>query len=227
MTLSLRRLMRSRPLGRGGGALRLSGCLLLAAGFWLAAPAPAFAHLSGGTLSTDFEARIEGFRPPSRDISATVLGGDQRLQLRLPAGTVVVVLGLMGEPFLPFSLTGVQANASSPTAWAHLVPQPHGTPPREARWEKVSGGHSFAWHENRLRPVRAVPKASAEPRKVAAWAIPMVINGRRATLVGTEWHAARPSVWPWLAAAARFLSEARRRISRALVPLVAGSLFAG
>ena len=82
----------------------------------MVAPAVASAH-TGGPISTDFEARIAGLRPPVPGVRAHVLEGDLKLQLTVPGPHVVVVLGLLGEPFLRFSAAGVQANAASPTAW--------------------------------------------------------------------------------------------------------------
>ena len=82
----------------------------------LSVPASAAAHLKSGTLSTDFEARVGALRPAAPGVAARVLDGDQRLELRVEPGSVVVVLGLLGEPFLRFSPSGVEANVASPTA---------------------------------------------------------------------------------------------------------------
>jgi hypothetical protein len=166
-------------------------------------------------------------------VSAQVLGGDQRLQLSV-RHKVVIVLGLVGEPFLRFSPAGVQANAASPTALGtHVLAE---SPPGPVRWKRVDAGGEFAWHENRLRPVPV--SASGGPRRVAGWSVPLVIDGRPAVLTGSEWHATAPSLWPWLlaggivlaaaAAGARLLSAARRRIAICvLLPLSVASLLAG
>ena len=77
---------------------------------------PAAAHLKSGTLSTDFEARAGTFRPAAPGVTARLLDGDQRLELRVEPGSVVLVLGFLGEPFLRFSASGVEANVASPTA---------------------------------------------------------------------------------------------------------------
>jgi hypothetical protein len=225
---------RPRP-GRWLSLLQRS--LVVAAAVSLAAPATATAHLGGGTLSSDFEARISGLRPPAKGVSARVLGGDQRLQLSVRRPRVVIVLGLVGEPFLRFSPTGVQANAASPTALStHVLAESDALPPGPVRWKRVEAGGEFAWHENRLRPVPV--SASGDPRRVAGWSVPLVIDGRPAVLTGSEWHATAPSLWPWLlaggivlaaaAAGARQLSAAHRRIAICvLLPLSVASLLAG
>ena len=62
-----------------------------------------------------------GLRPAVSGIEARVLESDLRLQLRVAPARVVVVLGLLGEPFLRFSPRGVEANAASPTAGSARV----------------------------------------------------------------------------------------------------------
>jgi hypothetical protein len=179
-------------------------------------PTAASAHTSPA-LSTDFEARIAGFQPAVPGLVARVLGGDQRLELRVPPGPVVVVLGVEHEPFLRFSSTGVEANLASPTAASARVIGPGAVVSTTARWRRVRRGHAFAWHESRLRPVSTVKDSSAQPRQVARWSIPLMVNGHRVTLEGSEWHAVRPVLWPWLTAGALVLAmsgAAARRLSR-------------
>lgn len=110
-----------------------------------AMPATAYAH-AGGRIATDFEARLAGLQPPAAGVRAQVLGGDQRLQLTVTGSQVVVVVGLLGEPFLRFSPAGVEANAASPTAWnsgvvstSAAVRSAHGPV-----WRRMAGGHTFA-----------------------------------------------------------------------------------
>jgi hypothetical protein len=199
-------------------------------------PTAAVAHASPA-LSTDFEARAEGFRPPSPELVVRVLGGDQRLELRVPAGRVVVVLGVEHEPFLRFSSAGVAVNLASPTAAsARVIASADAVVATAVRWRRVHAGHVFVWHESRLRPVSSVSDSSS--RRVAGWSIPLIVDGRRTSLEGSQWHAARPSLWPWLAAgalglamsgvAARRLSrQALRRIAVPLTAVAVGTLLAG
>ena len=201
-------------------------------------PTTAVAHTSPA-LSTDFEARVQGFRPPAPGLAARVLGSDQRLELRVPPGRVVVVLGVEHEPFLRFSSTGVEANLASPTAVsARVIASADAVAAPAARWRRVAGGHVFAWHESRLRPVASVSDSSSRPRRVAVWSIPLIMDGHDARVEGSEWHANRPPLWPWLAAgalalalsavAARRLSrQTLRRIAVPLTALAVGTLIAG
>jgi hypothetical protein len=217
--------------------VRRSAVLAVAA--LVAAPGVAWAH-TGGPISTDFEARVGGLRPSVEGVRARVLDGDLKLQLTVSGRHVVVVLGLLGEPFLRFSPAGVQANAASPTAWnsgvvksSDAVPVSH-TPD----WRRVTGAHTFAWHEGRLRPRPIVAGGGASPRRVAIWTIPLVVDGRHVSLTGWEWYAAGPSVLLWLtavailiaaaAAAARYGSRTLQRVLAAgLVPIAVTAWLAG
>jgi hypothetical protein len=209
-------------LGHSPLLRRLCGRLAVAA-ISLMLPAAAVAH-SSPALSTDFSARISGFRPASPGLVAHVLGGDQVLDLRVPRNRVVVVLGLEGEPFLRFSPAGVEANLASPTAVSsRVIASADAIVATGVRWRRVDGGHAFAWHESRLRSLGTVADSSSQPRRVADWSIPLIANGRRVMLAGSEWHAARPPLWPWLIAGALALAmscvAARRLSRRALGPL--------
>ena len=219
--------------------LRLWWCLLLVVAVGLVAPRPAAAHLRSGTLSTDFEARVGGFHPAASGLVARVLDGDQRLELRVGSRRVVVVLGLLGEPFLRFSPAGVEANLASPTASsARVVSARDVVSARGVEWRRLTRGHVLAWHEGRLRPMPAVRASSSGPQEVAAWSIPLIVDGRPTRLVGTEWFAAGPSLWPWLLAGAllvaiggvgaRALSLRRKRQAASLLlPIAVAALLAG
>jgi hypothetical protein len=233
-----------RPhVGHSGPLRPLTRCLrrsaLLAGAMVLLAPAVAWAH-AGGRIATDFEARVGGFRPAAPGVRARVLGGDLKLELTVSGPHAVVVLGLLGEPFLRFSSAGVQANAASPTAWnSHVVSA--GDAVRSAPapvWRTVSHGHTYAWHEGRLRPQPVVSGGGTTPHRVARWSIPLVVDGRRTRVVGWEWYAAGPSLVPWTAAllaalaataaAVRACSRATlRAIAAVLVPVSVGAWLAG
>jgi hypothetical protein len=206
----------------------------------LAAAAPAAAHLRSGPLSTDFKARVGGFGVDASGLQARVLDSDQRLELRVSPPRIVVVLGLEGEPFLRFSPAGVEANLGSPTSTStRVIKATDAVSSVRVLWRRVSRGHVLAWHEGRLRPLPIVHDPSATtPRAVASWSIPLFVDGRRTNLVGTEWYAAGPSVWPWLLAgallvsvaglAARLLSRRMQRlVACVLLPVAVGALLAG
>lgn len=175
--------------------------MLLVVAVNLAFPAPASAHFKSGKLSTNFEARVGSFQPAASGLAARVLDGDQRLELRVAPPRTVVVLGLLGEPFLRFSPAGIEANLASPTASStHVIRATDAINSPGVEWRRVSRGHVLAWHEGRLRPAPIVRDPSTQPREVSRWSIPLLVDGRRTRLSGTEWYASGPPVWPWLVA---------------------------
>ncbi|MDX6536337.1 MAG: dye decolorizing peroxidase [Gaiellales bacterium] len=217
---------------QSGVCLRWS-CLVLAALGGLVAPASASAHVKTRTLSTDFEARVGSFRPAAPGLAARVLGGDLQLELRVPAHRVVVVLGLLGEPFLRFSPAGVEANLASPTAGSTgVIHAGDAVTAPGTHWRLIRRGHVLAWHDNRLRPVGFVRAVSPGSRHVVgAWRVDLIVDGRRTTLSGNEWFAPAPSPWPWLAGGTLLVAAAfaagRRLTVRAQRLLAAALLVTG
>jgi hypothetical protein len=217
-----------RRLACFGGALAV---------FLTAAPT-ASAHFKSGVPSTDYEARIASLVPPEPGVRARTLDGDLRLELSVPPPRVVVVVGLLGEPFLRFSPAGVEANLASPTATSMgVVSASQAVRTPAVDWHRVSDGHTFAWHEHRLRPVSLVRSAPAGGRAVASWSIPLIVDGRPARLTGSEWYAPPPPMWPWLLAGAVLLAAAviatrrlsrrdQRRLAGTLLPIAVGALLA-
>jgi hypothetical protein len=109
----------------------------------------------------------------------------------------------------------VYVNSRSPTA--ESIGLTHGLT-GTARWIRLSGDHSYAWHESRLRPVQEVSGAS---RRVAGWSIPLLVDGRRVRVSGSEWYAAQPHRLLWaipvviaVAIAAAVLLTRRQRLIR-------------
>jgi hypothetical protein len=132
-----------------------------------------------------------------------VIDGDRELELVAPEPHHVVVLGYAGEPLLRFSSAGVDVNERSPTAITvklarrGAVPalDPHALP----SWRQVANGRRFRWHDDRLRPV---PGRQYGEGDVAAWSIPIVVDGARDRIAGRLWHARGPPFWIWLCAVA-------------------------
>ena len=212
--------------------------LVIAGAALLATPARALAHVGSGSIGTDYEARVGGIRPPAPWLTARVLDGDQRLELSVPAPHVVIVRGDLGEPFLRFSPTGVEVNLASPTATAaHVIP-PSQAAADGVRWRRLTSSHVFAWHENRLRPKPVAGAVGGSARRVAGWSIPLVVDGHRGALSGSEWFAPAPSPWPWIVGALAVLAtallvalraseRAQRATAYVLLPPVVGALLAG
>src|SRR5436305_8473226 len=168
-------------------------CAFLASGLSALHSPAASAHVSPGAIATSFRASVGGFSPPAAGVSASVKDGDQKLQLTVASRTTVIVFGIVGEPFLRFGAVGVYAASRSPTAANDgLVTADEAAGP--ARWILLTHEHTYSWHENRLRPLLH-PR---HPGDVATWRVPLLVDGRRTTLVGTESYARPPRRSPWL-----------------------------
>ena len=83
-----------------------------------------------------------------------------------------------------------------------------------------------------------VRSGSTRPSDVGTWSIPLVVDGRRTALVGAEWYAAGPDLWPWLVAgallaatsglAAYLLSiRVQRLLASVLLPVAVGAMLLG
>lgn len=211
-----------------GGVIRRLRWLILVGVVSLVAPATAAAHLKSGALATDFEARVGSLRPAASGVHARVLDGDLLLELRAAPSRGVVVMGFLGEPFLRFSSRGVEANLASPTAGTtRAIDKSDAVSSGGVKWRRIRSGHVFTWHDNRLRPVPTVRTGSERPHAVGSWSIPLIVDGRRTTLSGTEWFASAPSPWPWLVTGTLFVAAAvfaGRRLSERAHRLVASGL---
>ncbi len=177
---------------------RRSIALAIAVIVALGLPAVAGAH--SGTLvnALDYRARVTS-TGASGELSAAIIDGDRKLELRVPATSTVVVLGYAGEPFLRFTPAGVDVNDRSPSAIATKLARRGSVPALDPKappsWSHVSDGHRFSWHDHRLgpRPGRTYPEGD-----VAGWTIPMVVDGHPQAISGRLLHASGPALWPWL-----------------------------
>lgn len=197
---------RSESTGRSLVAARLqptnlrrrSIALAIVAVVALGLPAVAGAH--SGTLvnALDYRARVTS-TGASGKLSAAIIDGDRKLELRVPATSTVVVLGFAGEPFLRFTPAGVDVNERSPSAIANNLARRGSVPALDPKatpsWSHISDEHRFAWHDHRLgpRPGRTYPEGN-----VAGWTIPIVVDGRAEAISGRLLHASGPPLWPWL-----------------------------
>jgi hypothetical protein len=164
----------------------------------------AAAHLRTGRVAVDYAASVSPLRPPlAGAVTVRVYKADLALGLTLLGRNRIVVRGYSGEPFLRFGPDGAYAERSSLTA-AGL-----GLVTRGTGWRLLSREPRLIWHDAR---VRGLPPGARRGR----WAVPVVVDGTRAELVGVLRRPSRPPDWPWatlgavLAAAGGVLVYLRR-----------------
>ena len=141
-----------------------------------------------------------GHAPPGTE--AKVIDGYVRLWLRVSPTETVVVLDYRGAPYLRFVPAGVEVNQNSVMWYLNQTPVA-GSPPAglsartPAHWYRVSAGHEYEWHDGRLQGLTAVALAPGTSY-VGMWRVPLLLDGRPATVSGGLWHADAPSpVWFW------------------------------
>ncbi len=178
------------PLARFTVALLASVALL---------PGAAQAHGPTAPVASDYLAVVDQV-PPGLD--AKVVDGDLRIWLSAPSNLAVVVLDYRGAPYLRLRPSGVEVNHNSAMYYLNQTPLAQ-TPPLDLSratppaWEPVSSAHDYSWHDARLGALStiAIPPGT---RYVGRWSIPLVIDGRPASISGSVWYAPRPSIiWFW------------------------------
>jgi hypothetical protein len=185
---------RVRALGRVV-ALSVAGVVAIACLF----PAAAAAHGPIAPIASSYLARV-GEAPAG--LHAQVIDGDQRMWLRVDRGLTVVVLDYRGAPYLRFSTAGVDVNHNSSMYYLNqtpvgLTPPSNLTATTPPRWESVSGGDTYNWHDGRLHALASVALAPGVSF-VGRWRVPILVDGRREAITGGLWHADNPSlVWLW------------------------------
>jgi hypothetical protein len=160
----------------------------------LLVPSGAAAHLRTGTVAVDYGASVSRPLPaPGAPFSVGVYQSDRSLHVSVRRGHTVVVLGYLGEPFLRIRSDGVAVSTRSPTAAAAgLVP--HGRQPASGKgWVLHRGWSSVTWHDGRVQQLRP-------GRRRDTWRVPVIVDGRRESILGLVWRAPSPALWPWLLA---------------------------
>ncbi len=167
--------------------------------FAAAFPGAAEAHGPVAPVALDYLARVT--QHPA-GLQARVVDGDQRMWLRVPPRETVVVVDYRGAPYLRFSASGVAVNRNSAMWYLNQTPFAltpptnlgRGTPPK---WEPVSAGHEYGWHDGRLHALATIALAPGKAF-VGTWRIPITVNGEASVISGGLWHADPPSlVWFW------------------------------
>ncbi len=135
-------------------------------------------------------------------LEAKVVDGDLRMWLQVPRSETLVVLDYRGAPYLRFSPAGVEVNHNSSMYYLNETPVAQ-TPPANLSptaapsWHRVTGGHSYEWHDGRLHALAAVA-LSPGVSFVGRWRIPLRVDGQLDSISGGLWHADDPTiVWFW------------------------------
>jgi hypothetical protein len=153
---------------------------------------PAFAHQG----NPNYESRVLSLEPATSGLEATVLGNDDRIELRNGSNRVVVVEGYRGEPYLRFLPDGtVQVNRRSPAYYlnedrfAQVEVPASARPKAEPQWERVAQNGRYDWHDHRIHWMSKVapePVREDESRRVKIfdWKLPIAVGGHAATIRG-------------------------------------------
>jgi hypothetical protein len=144
----------------------------------------------------NYRAVVRSIDPPVAGVRVSVIFRDDQLELVVKPPHTVVVRAPQGEPFLRVLSDGfVQANYRSP--WAHRVQERFGrvTVPAQAtgrgppQWFLVSQRGIVRWHDHRIHWMRGQrpPQVKDEGvrTKVFDWHVPIVVDGRPATIAGS------------------------------------------
>ena len=158
----------------------------------LVTPTAAGAHARGRAVALDFRLSLIGSGETVPGLQAEVIDGNREIRLTVDPRRRVIVRGLLGEPMLRFSRSGVWVYRRSPTAAADRLVPPAAS---GAPWTRLSRGHSYQWHDHRL-----TPPAGLQPGSRRAWSLPITIDGRPAAIRGWYERVKQPRWWPWLAA---------------------------
>jgi hypothetical protein len=202
-----------------------------------AAFAPAVsAH--GGGAARGYASTVTAIAPPTARVSASVLEGDDRLELTVAGDHVVVIEGYEGEPYLRFTPDGVYRNIRSPATYLNDDRYARGRLPEQAdakaapTWQKVGPmGRAYDWHDHRVHwmstsypPVVAAD--TSKPHHILDWAVPGTIDGRSLEIRGRLDYAPLPGrsfprvliVPLLLLAVAAVVLPVRRRRTRLIPP---------
>jgi len=147
--------------------------------------------------ATNSRSVILSIEPPDPAVSLGVIGGDVALRVRATPGHEVIVLGYEMEPYLRITADGrTSVNRRSParalnetrtgtrtdsTADSTAAPE----------WEALDGSGEVVWHDHRIHSMTAVDDGHA-------WAVALLVDGRRVDVNGELRVDPAPSPVPWL-----------------------------
>jgi hypothetical protein len=163
----------------------------------LALCASAAAHTIPGGGANPYTSTVRGIVPPAPGVFAAILGQDDRVWIDDSEHRTLLVLGYQGEPYLRLGRTGVFRNLNSPATYVNQsrygvgVSAPSSATAKAApKWQRISRGETYNWHDHRIHWMSTIPPPvvrndTSKPHHVFDWKIPIVIDGRDHTIVGT------------------------------------------
>ncbi|MGB2875252.1 MAG: hypothetical protein WBB76_07225 [Gaiellaceae bacterium] len=176
------------------------GLVALVAGVALGVPGTASAHLRTSRSAVDYRASVSPLGPLTGAVAVRVYPADLAVGLTALDNHRVVVLGYLDEPFLRLGPAGVSVNESSLTA-AGVGLIRNRLPGDRPLWRPHGSRASIVWHDVR---VRRLPPGVGHGH----WSLPLLVDGRRASIEGETWRADPPPAWPWIALGVFFAGAA-------------------
>jgi hypothetical protein len=179
----------------------------------LAGAAPAGAHSLSGAQATNYKTTITSLTPPISGVTFRVIDLGSRIELRNDSHKVVEVLGYDHEPYLRVENNLVERNSRSPATFLNRTQLLPGPVPRSydaaapPKWETIASSGVARWHDHRTHwmATSAPPVVTRDPGHrhvlIPHWSVPLLVDGRPATLAGSVAWVPGPSPFPWLALA--------------------------
>ena len=188
-------------------AFRFAAFVAVVLSMLVSLAAPAYAH-GRGSESTNFESRILQ-TPDLPGVTWEVIGGDQYLSVTNTSDEEVLIEGYQGEPYLRVGPEGVFHNVASEAAYLNAdrygevgTFPPNVGPNEEPRWEQLSSGATYAWHDHRIHWMSpSLPPTVTDQGKetrVNPWEVPFTYGGDNQVIGGELWWVPAPSPLPWL-----------------------------
>lgn len=188
---------------------RAVALLLVTLAALAAGASPAAAH-GRGSESTNFSSRVLQ-TPELPGVTWEVIGGDQYLAVTNTSDTEILVTGYSDEPYLRVGPDGVFHNLASDATYVNedrygevVIPDEVGAG-FEPRWEKISDGVTYAWHDHRIHWMSPqLPPMVVDTSKetlINPWTVPFSAGGEDYQVEGELRWVPPPSPVPWLALA--------------------------
>jgi hypothetical protein len=175
----------------------------------------ALAHAGG---NPNYRSVIDRVTPNVPGVHFEVLAYDAYFELRDQHGHEVLIYGYEGEPYARVLKDGtVQVNERSPAYYLNDTRYPTSEVPAIAnpkappKWKTVGGDGTFLWHDHRMHygSTAIPPQVTDQHRKtkVYDYEIPLRIDGRKGSIVGTLYWVGSPdpSKLPFIVGGVAFL----------------------